>query len=356
MAKSKDRVNVAVIGLGMGRHHLKDYHANPRARAVAICDTDTARLDQFAAECSIPRENCFTDYRTLLAAARRLELDAASVALPNVLHAPVTIAALNAGLHVLCEKPMAMNVAQARAMLAAARKGRRKLMINFSYRFMPQTLALKSYVDSGELGDVYYGRTAWYRRRGLPGFGGWFGQKKLSGGGPIIDLGVHRIDLALWLMGNPRPASVTAATYNAIGARIARELGKAFDTEDLGGAFIRFQNGASLIAEASWAGFTEKREEMITQLLGTRGGVVHRNVGEGYEFEARAYTERDGALWELRLQQGTGPCPTAYQEFVNSILEDREPAAPGEHGLAVQLILDAIYKSAATGREVRIRD
>ncbi|MBM4038226.1 MAG: Gfo/Idh/MocA family oxidoreductase [Planctomycetes bacterium] len=339
----------------MGRHHLKDYHANPRACAVAICDVDATRLAQFAAECRIPEEKCFTDYRKLMAAAKRLELDAASVALPNVLHAPVTIAALNAGLHVLCEKPMAMNVRQGRAMLDAARKNRRRLMINFSYRFMPQTQSLKSFVASGAIGDIYYGRTAWYRRRGLPGFGGWFGQKKLSGGGPIIDLGVHRIDMAMWLMGSPKPVSVTASTYNVIGARTAKELGKAFDVEDIGGAFIRFDNGATLIAEASWAGFTQKREEMLTQLLGTKGGILHSNVNETYEFEARIFTEHDGALWETKLQQGLAPCPTAYQEFIAAILEGRDTIAPGEHGLAVQQILDAIYKSAATGKEVRIR-
>ena len=351
---AQDRLNVAVIGLGMGRHHLKGYYEYARSRAVAICDVDTARLAQFAAECKIPQENCFTDHRKMLAEAKTLELDAASVALPNALHAPMTIDCLQAGLHVLCEKPMAMNVRQAQAMLAASRKARRKLMINFSYRFMPQTQSLKSFVETGAIGEVYYGRTAWYRRRGLPGFGSWFGQKDLSGGGPIIDLGVHRIDMAMWLMGSPKPVTVSASTYNVIGARLAKETGKKFDVEDIGGALIRFDNGATLIAEASWAGFTQKREEMITQLLGTKGGILHSNVNEGYEFEARVFTEHDGALWETKLQQATVPCPTAYQEFVDACLDGREPIAPGEHGLAVQQILDAIYKSAATGKEVRI--
>jgi predicted dehydrogenase len=256
---------------------------------------------------------------------------------------------------VLCEKPMAMNVRQAKAMLDASKKAKKKLMINFSYRFMPQTQSLKSYVARGEIGDIYYGRTAWYRRRGLPGLGGWFGIKALSGGGPIIDLGVHRIDMAMWLMGSPKPVSVSASTYNVIGARVASEQGKAFDVEDIGGALIRFDNGATLIAEASWAGFTQKREEMLTQLLGTKGGILHSNVNETYEFEARIFTEHDSALWEARLQQGLAPCPTAYQEFVDACLDGRESIAPGEHGLAVQQVLDAIYKSAATCKEVRIQ-
>jgi len=348
-------LNVAVIGLGMGRHHLKAYDSYERSRAAAICDINTELLAHYAAECGLPKERCFTDYRKLFAAKRALDLHAVSIALPNALHAPVAIAGFRAGLHVLCEKPMAMNVRQARAMLDASRKARRRLMINLSYRFMPQTRALKQVVDSGAIGDIYFGRTAWHRRRGLPGFGGWFGQKKLSGGGPIIDLGVHRIDLALWLMGNPRPATVSGSTYNHVGRRVAKEQGEKFDVEDLGCALVRFDNGATLIVEASWAGFTEKREDMITQLLGTKGGVVHRNVGEGYDFEARIYSEEHGTLWETRPQQSVAPTPTAYEEFVDAVLDNREPLATGQHGLDVQLILDGIYKSAAAGKEIRIR-
>lgn len=354
MAAKKHVLNVAVIGLGMGRGHLKAYLQYPRCVVVAVCDQDRARLAERAAD--VPEERRFTDWRKLLAAAGELELDAVSVALPNYLHAPVTIAAFEAGLHVLCEKPMAMNARQGRAMLAAARKAGKTLMINFSFRFTEQSRALKGIVDSGLVGDIYFGRTAWHRRRGLPGFGGWFGQKKLSGGGPIIDLGVHRLDLAMWLMGNPRPVTVSGGAYNVIGARVAAERGKAFDVEDLGCALIRFDNGATLILEASWAGFSEHREDMVTQLWGTEGGIIQRNLPQkGYEFEARVFTEQDNTLWESRLQQVDMHCPSAYQEFVDAVLDGREPLATGEHGLDVQLILDAIYKSAATKREVRIR-
>jgi predicted dehydrogenase len=239
-------------------------------------------------------------------------------------------------------------------MLAASKKAKRTLMINFSFRFNDQSRALKRAAESGVLGDVYFGRTVWHRRRGLPGFGGWFGQKKLSGGGPIIDLGVHRLDLAMWLMGNPRPVSVSGSAFGHIGQALAKKQRKAFDVEDLGCALIRFDNGATLILEASWAGFSEKREDMITQLYGTKGGIIQRNVGEGYEFEARIYTERDGAIWDQKLQQSTLAGGSAYREFVDAVLDEREPISPGEHGLHVQLILDAVYRSAQTGREVRI--
>ena len=227
-------------------------------------------------------------------------------------------------------------------------------MINFSFRFTDQSQALKRAVDAGAVGDVYFVRTVWHRRRGIPGFGGWFGQKKLSGGGPVIDLGVHRLDLAMWLMGNPRPVTVSASTFDVIASRIARRQKKAFDVEDLGCALIRFDNGATLILEASWAGFSEKGEDMVTQIYGSKGGIIQRNVGEGYSFEARIFTENAGALWESRLQQPIVWARSPYEEFVDAVLDGREPPATGRHGLDVQLILDAIYKSSAVGREIRI--
>ncbi|MFP4055429.1 MAG: Gfo/Idh/MocA family protein [Candidatus Brocadiia bacterium] len=351
---AKKMLNVAVVGLGMGRNHLRSYHAYERSRVAAICDIDAQRVAQYAEECDIPEGCCFADYKKLIRSTKELGLDAVSIALPNSLHAPVSVAASKAGLHVLCEKPMATSVREARRMLRAATEAGKKLMINFSYRFTPQGQALRRVVESGAVGDIYFGRTAWHRRRGLPGFGGWFGQKALAGGGPIIDLGVHRLDLAMWLMGNPRPVTVSGSTYSHVADRIAREQGKKFDVEDLGCALVRFEDGATLIVEASWAGFTEKREDMSTQLLGTRGGILHRNVGQGYDFEALVYTERDGTLWESRLQQSVLETPKAYEDFVDACLDGREPLAPGQHGLDVQLVLDAIYKSARKGREVRI--
>ncbi len=352
----KDVLNVAVIGLGMGRGHLSGYAECPRSRPVALCDIDEDRLAERAKGHDIPASALYSDYQKLIADARKLELDAVSVALPNALHAPVVLAALNAGLHVLCEKPMAMTAQEARGMLDAARKADRKLGINFSFRFRPQSRALKRVVDAGEVGDIYYGRTVWHRRRGLPKFGGWFGQKKLSGGGPVIDLGVHRMDLAMWLMGNPRPVTVSGSTYNVIGARLAEEQGKQFDVEDLGAALIRFDNGATLILEASWAGFSEKKEDQVTQLWGTKGGLVQRNVGEGYDYEALLFTETAETLWAANLQQVTFPVPSAYADFAEAVLDDRDPLATAQHGLDVQNILDAVYESARTGREVVIEN
>ena len=241
-----DKLQVGVIGLGMGRGHVAGYQEHPGAEVVAVADLDADKLQEVADELDVPRR-----YESGEEMLEEESLDVVSVATPNKFHKPLTLQALDSGAHVLCEKPMAMNAAEARDMIRAAGDADRRLMINFSFRFNEVGHALKSQVDRGHLGDVYFARTVWLRRRGLPGFGGWFGQKELSGGGPLIDLGVHRIDLALWLMGYPKPVWVMGSTYDHIGSRLAKEQGKEFDVEDLAVAMVKFDNGATMEAEAS---------------------------------------------------------------------------------------------------------
>jgi len=292
MEKTK-KARIGIIGLGMGKYHLRNYQAYERCEVVAICDNNESLLRSISKEFNVP--HVYSSIDEMLDAP--LNLDGVSVALPNYLHAPVTMKALKKGLHVLCEKPMAMNAHEAEAMLAEARKDKRKLMINFSYRFIDHCMALKELIGKGTIGDIYYCRSVWHRRRGgIPKFGGWFGIKNLSGGGPLIDLGVHRLDLALWLMNYPHAVSVSASTYGLIGEKLASESKAKFDVEDLAAAFIRLQNGATMVLETSWDGYSEKREDMVTQILGTKGGVIQRNIGESYNFEAKVFTEEDGIL------------------------------------------------------------
>jgi predicted dehydrogenase len=227
-------------------------------------------------------------------------------------------------------------------------------MINFSFRFTQQSQALKRQVESGILGDIYFARTVWHRRRGMPGFGGWFGSKKLSGGGPLIDLGVHRLDLALWLMGYPRPVWVMGSTYHQIAGEKARREGKVFDVEDLAVGMVKFENGASLELEASWAANIAENELMETRLLGTRGGLVQRNKNEGYEFEAELFIEREGCQFDMKLHPPVPAVPTPMAHFAQCILNNEPPTASGEEGLVVMELLDAIYESAATGAPVKI--
>ena len=344
------KLRMGVVGLGMGMAHAQAYQSHPGAELVALCDNDAAKLAQQAAVLGVDQTYASTDEMFAKGG-----LDAVSIAVPNKFHAPLTIAALKAGHHVLCEKPMARTAREAERMLKAARAAGRNLMINFSFRFSDMSYALKEQVDAGVVGDIYFGRTVWHRRRGLPGFGGWFGIKELSGGGPLIDLGVHRLDLALWLMGYPEPVAVSGSTYDLIARPMARKQRRKFDVEDLACGLVKFANGATLLLEASWALNIPENEQMITSLYGTRGAVVQRNLGGGYEFEAELYTEEGGSHFTKKLEWRTAGAPSSYHEFVNSILENREPIATGEHGLKVMKILDGIYRSAATGREVRYR-
>lgn len=343
------KMRVGIIGLGMGKGHIRGYATHPQAEVVAIADIDEKRLAEVRDEHDI--QGRYTDAMQMIAAEN---LDIVSVATPNKFHKAYTIAAFEAGCHVLCEKPMAMNAEEGRAMLEAAKKAGKRLMINFSFRFSEPSFALKAQVDSGILGDVYFARTIWHRRRGIPRFGGWFGQKALSGGGPLIDLGVHRLDLALWLMGYPKPTWVMASTYNPIATRLAEEAGVKYDVEDLAVALIKFENGATIEVEASWATNIREKELMETRLLGTKAGLVQRNLNEGYQFEAELYVENAGYQFDMKVHPPLKPVPNPMNHFVESIVNDVPHIATGEEGLLVMQLLDAIYESADTGTPVQL--
>jgi len=346
------QLRVGVIGVGMGSGHISGYQKDGRAEVAAVCDVNRERLQAAAARLNIPKDRLYTDAAKMFAEA---DLDAVSIAVPNKFHAPLTLAAFKAGCHVLCEKPMAMTVKEAEAMLAASKKARKHLMINFSYRFLDMSQALKQQVASGVIGDVYFGRTVWHRRRGVPGMGTWFTDKELAGGGPLIDLGVHRVDLAMWLMGYPEPVAISGSSYNVIAAQLAKRAKKNYTVEDLACGLVKFANGATLIVEASWAVNNALNEEMITTLYGTKGGLVQKNTGGTYQWTAEIYTEEGGNLYTKVLDTALVSCPSAYSEFVSSVLEKRPPTATGEDGVKVMKILEGIYRSAATGKEVVFR-
>jgi len=354
VAKKKSVLNVGVVGLGIGRWHASNFDEYARSDLVAVCDPNEHLRNVTSAKHHLPADRCYADTRTMFAEAKAIGLDAVSLAVPNKLHAPIAVAALKAGLHVLCEKPMARNVSEARRMLAAAKATRKALMINFSSRFEWESQAIKRAVDAGELGDIYFARSIWHRRRGIPAGREWFVTKDLSGGGPIIDLGVHRLDLAMWLMGHPKPVTVSASTFAVFGPAMAAECGKTFDVEDLGAALIRFDNGATLILEASWAANIEMADEIATQLYGSKGGVICRRLPEPAETEVVLFHEAEGTMRNSRLAKPVGATPNSFQAFVDACLDGREPPATAEQGLVVQQVLGAIYQSSASGREVRV--
>jgi len=352
MAKTKrtSQLRGAVIGLGIGKHHAQGYLDAPESNLVAVVDLNAERLKPWAEK--LGEHAVFDDHKKMLKAVKP---DLVSVALPNALHKSMTLDALKAGAHVLCEKPMAMNVREATAMRDAAKRARRRLGINLSFRFTPQARALKDLADTGFLGDAYHAHTQWTRRDGIPGFGGWFGQKAMSGGGPLIDLGVHRIDLAMWLMGSPNPLTVSATTHERIGIPRAKKAKQKFDVEDFAAGFIRFDNGASMTLNISWAGHQAKQELMVTSVTGTDGTMVHRNDDEGkYNFVGEYFHEVAGHKMSGRVDVARRDIRTSFGEMVRAVVENRRPLADAEDGLRIQRVLDGLYKSAATGREVKV--
>ena len=342
-------MRIGVVGLGVGRWHMEHYVKHPAARLQAVCDRDAALAAKVAQEFGVPQ--VFSDFEKFLAEA---EVDAVSLAVPNYLHKPMALACLERGLHVLCEKPMAMDTAEALEMRDAVRRTGRKFMIHFNQRFRPEHLYFKTLIASGELGEVYYANAGWRRMRGMPHFGGWFSQKKMSGGGPLIDLGVHMLDLTRWLIGNPKAVTVSASTFSHLAHSMARQQDKEFDVEDLASALIRFDNGSSLVLEVSWALNFEEREKVYLELSGTRGGLS--NVTFDYKDTTTCiFREENGAMVKTVPLKYPPTFENAQQHFVNCILEDREIGPGADDGLEIMRILDAIYESARIGREVELR-
>ncbi len=341
-----DEVRLGIIGFGgMGRGRALEAVKLDGMRATAVVETREEARHRATTEFELEAFETLDEFLDAGAA------DAVYVATPNKFHAEQTVRCLEAGLHVLCEKPMAMNAAEGERMIEAARRADRKLTINLSYRATGPARAARAVAEEGLLGEVYFARTGWMRNRGIPG-SGWFATRELAGGGPLIDLGVHRIDLALWLMGHPEPVAVSGATYEALGRRLWAERGRDYQVEDLAAGFVRFANGATLSLQTSWATNSEWREDMFTYVYGTKAGIAHRSVGGTYDFEARMWGETAGTYSETKLEPVRGP--GHLEAFVTAIRDDGPVPVPPEDALQVQRIIDALYESARTGREVRL--
>ena len=344
-----EKVGIGVVGVGIGHAHLSGYAQCPQAEVIAVCDLDEERAKKVAAEFGVP--NVYTNYDEMLS---RSDIDAISVCTPNFLHAPMTIAAFEAGKHVICEKPLAIDPADGEAMVAAGEKAGKLFMTGFNNRFRGDTQVLKGFIERGELGEIYYAKTGWLRRRGIPGMGGWFTTKAKSGGGPLIDLGVHVLDLTLWLMGNPKAVTVSGTTYAKLGPKGIgasgyghADGGNTYDVEDLAIGFIRLDTGATVALEASWA--TNIQNEVIyTQLMGEKGGAELDPL--------RIYTEIAGTQADIKPY-----CPEQsghimeIKHFVDCIANGTALISTGEHGLEITRILNALYKSAETGQEIKLR-
>jgi predicted dehydrogenase len=327
---------------------------HPEIELVALSDPYTEHAEKLAKEHGISR--VYADYRDML---RDPDIEVVDICAPNVFHSEVSIAALEAGKHVFCEKPDAINAAEAQKMADAAARSGKLLMTMRNNRFSPASQYLKRYIEEGLMGEIYTGRCGWLRRRGIPGKGGWFTNKSMSGGGPLIDLGVHFIDLAMWLMGNPRPVAVSGATYakfadyepNRPEKRHVDKKGKGvYDVEDLAVGFIRFENGASLQLEFSWASNVEDSESFV-ELRGTKAG---SSIRKG---QLSIFSEAAGQLVNitpiLPKAQRPGHAEHLYH-FIDCLQDRAEPIITPVHGLDMIKILCAVYESAESGFEVRL--
>jgi predicted dehydrogenase len=350
------KLKVAIIGIGsIGRSlHVPAYAAREDVELVALCDIKIERAQEQAALYNVPA--VYENYKDVLDIPG---LDAIDIALPNYLHSIVAVEALERGINVFCEKPDAVSVAEVEKMKAAAEKSGKVLMVMRNNRYMTVSKYAKKFIEEGKAGEIYAARCGWQRRRGIPGKGGWFTTKEQSGGGPLIDLGVHMIDLTMWLMGNPKPVAVTGCTYTKFADNDSSDSENSkfgdknaegvFDVEDLAMGFIRFENGACMQIEFSWASNIEE-EQRFFELRGTKAGVTWFSADN----QLKIFTEDDGVMvnnYPICRDKGKHHAAN-INHFVDVLVKGDEPKFVPQQGVNMVKILEAIYKSAETGKEV----
>jgi len=343
------KIRTAVIGTGAIAKgvHLPALMKHEDVDVVAVCDIVEEAAQEAVDKFGVP--SMYLDYRELL---KREDIDAVHVCTGNKMHSPISVDALKSGKHVMVEKPMARNAAEAGLMAEAARATGKKLMVAQCMRFSEEAQCIQSFIDAGELGDVYFGRVWALRRRGIPSWG-VFIDKEEQGGGALIDIGVHALDMTLAFMGHPKPVTCSGQAFGKIG-NSPGHVGQLGDwdwarctVEDYAAAFVRFDNGASLIIESSFAANLGD-ERMNGMVLGTKGGA------ETNPF--KIYSEGHGALlditpvWLPEVQK----YEAEIRAFYDSIHSDSEVPITPAQTLNVMKIIDAIYRSSEERREVAI--
>lgn len=350
-ASKKKIINVGVVGSGgIARGaHMPGYLNTSGVKVIAACDIIEDTAKKFAKDFDIP--NVFTDYEKMV---EMDELDAVSVCTPNNYHAGPTVAALKAGKHVLCEKPIAGDAKDGQAMVDAAKESGTILQIGLHQRFQPRSMYLKKLIENGELGQIYYGRAVAMRRRGIPSWGA-FVQKKMSGGGPLVDIGVHELDLVVWLMGAPKPVGAAGHAYRKFGDRKDVAVGDwgmwdadNYDVEDFAVAYINFEDEITATLETSWAAhFGNVGPSFI---LGDKGGVCLSPF--------QIYKDKNGSMVDITPQlprSNEDPHTTEVKAFIKAIKEGAPSPVPGDEALNITKIFDAVYKSTKTGAMVSIK-
>ncbi|MFC4099664.1 Gfo/Idh/MocA family protein [Paenibacillus xanthanilyticus] len=354
------QVRIGIIGCGgiANGKHMPALAKVAEAQMVAFCDIEAERAVKAKETYGTSDAVVFTDYRELL---KDETIEVVHICTPNDSHAEITVAALEAGKHVLCEKPMAKTAADARLMLEAAKRTGKKLSIGYQNRFRADSRYLKEACDREELGEVYFAKAHAIRRRAVPTWGVFLDEEK-QGGGPLIDIGTHALDLALWMMNNYKPKVVLGRAYHKLSQNenAANAWGPwdpaQFTVEDSAFAMITMENGASIVLESSWALNSLEVDEAKVTLCGTKAGAdMKQGLRINGEENSRLYTK------DIELKSGgvafyegasDDPAELEARAWIDAVLNDKDPVVTPEQALVVSEILEAIYESSKTGKAI----
>lgn len=354
------KLRIGIIGCGgiANGKHMPSLKKLDNVEMVAFCDLILERAQEAAEKYGIHGAKCYEKYEDMLANEK---LDVVHVCTPNNAHAPASIAAMEAGCHVMCEKPMAKTVAQAQSMLDAQKRTGKKLTIGYQNRYRPDSTYLKKACARGDLGEIYYAKATALRRRAVPTWG-VFLDEEAQGGGPLIDIGTHALDLTLWCMDNYKVKSVKGSVYKKLGDQ--KETGNAwgdwdpekYTVEDSAFGFITMENGATIVIESSWAINMLDTKEAITTLAGTKAGADMNDslrinyVDFGKQVVAKpALTAAGVAFYDAK---GDNPAELEAKQWIDAIINDTDPCVLPQQAFVVTQILEAIYESAKTGKEI----
>jgi predicted dehydrogenase len=364
-----EKLRLGIIGTGgiCNNKHLPALAKfQDKVEVAALCDLQEEKAGSTAKKHGLEKAAIYVDYHKLL---EDTSLDVVYVCTPNVSHAQITVDAFAAGKHILCEKPMAATTEDALKMMDAWKKSNKKFTIGYQNRFRPEVQMLKKCCEEGDLGDIYYGKAFGVRRRAVPNWG-VFMDKEKQGGGPLIDIGTHALDLTLWMMDNYEPMSVSGTTFHKLGRLPEATDGNMwgpwdyskYEVEDSAFGFIKMKNGALVNLEASWALNILESKEASTTLCGTKSGAEIRS---GMSFPVDKLVFNRGRAGMLVEEELTAKGNVAYfegihlppgiaetKQWLEAVTEDKEPLVKPEQAFVITKILDAVYQSAKTKKEI----
>ena len=344
-----------IVGAGAIAHSCcAAINKHGKAKVIAASDPNAERLKDLK-----DKNNISATYESNDALLADKDVDAIYIAVPNKFHAPLSIAALNAGKHVILDKPFALSLKEAQEVAAVAKSKGLVFTVGMNQRFVPGVQKARSLIKSGKLGEIYHAKGFWFRRAGIPKFGTWFCRKDMAGGGVMLDIGVHLLDATLYVLDNFEPISVTGQTYTKFGNRGLGEGGwgmseaaeQVFDVDDFSTALIKLKGGVTVSLDVSWAIHQKESNRMDVQVYGTEGGAVC------YGEEQYKASETKGVY---QVTQGLDSTiefahKDRFHNFINHILDGEALCNTIDQALASQKILDGIYESSATGKEVRFK-